>query len=339
MSTKTDRSGGQEQLLKPKRRIRYVRFGTQVILLILLNFTVVGSLWISPVLPILRFPKILELPGLGEGVPLCTGGTISRTLSDAWSFSILILIIGILLLVCILIGRALCGWACPIGWIQDSTSRLLRRLRISPYEPPRKIHNKAKYIRFALLFVILAMAASIGLSLFINEPMGEEYRSMLDPMCQTSPVCLGCPTPILRYVVIDVGYNLNPNLENPSNIFQLSVFFLFLIGMLAIPRFWCRYICPIGALSSMFNKVSFLHLRKDQDKCTRCNYCVDVCPTRVESIMTESENVRIGDVSCTFCGECVEACPEKALTINFGEYVLYRGGSSWWEQEKGKKDN
>jgi polyferredoxin len=270
------------------------------------------------------------MPWLGEGVPLCTGGTISRTLSGSWEILLLIGILAILLLVCLLVGRALCGWACPIGFIQDGTSKILKGFKINSYEPPRKVHHKMKYVKYALLFLIFTVAVSIGFSLFINQPMGENYRALLDPMCQTSPVCLGCPTPILRYVFIDIGFNFNPNLSNPSNVFQLGVFLIFLIGMIAIPRFWCRYICPVGALSSLFNKVSFLHLRKDQDKCTKCNYCVDVCPTRVESIMTESEQERIGDLGCTLCGECVEACPEKALTIDFGNKVLYRGGRLWW---------
>jgi formate hydrogenlyase subunit 6/NADH:ubiquinone oxidoreductase subunit I len=191
-----------------------------------------------------------------------------------------------------------------------------------------------KFVKFAILFVIIAIAASIGLALFIDQPMGDEYRDLFDPLCQASPVCLGCPTPILRYITIDVGYYSNPNFDNPSNIFQISIFFIFIIGIIAIPRFWCRYLCPVGALSSLFNKVSFLHLSKDQDKCTMCNYCVDVCPTRVETIKTEAELARIGDTSCTLCGECVEACPEKALSIKFGNKALYSSKKSWWESDK-----
>jgi polyferredoxin len=307
---------------------------TQLVLLILLNFTVIGSLWISPVLPILRFPKLWDMPWLGEGVPLCTGGTLERTLTLTWTFIIIIAILAILFLVCILVGRALCGWACPIGFIQDLITRGERGLKIGSYEPPRKVHNKMRYIRFAILFLVIALAASIGIALTINQPMGKEYQELFDPMCQTSPVCLGCPTPVLRYIMIDVGYNFHPNLDNPSNMFQLSVFLIFIIGVVAIPRFWCRYLCPMGALASLFNKISFLHLNKYQDKCTNCNYCVDVCPTRVESIMTESEQARIGDTGCTYCGECVEACPEKALSIKFGNKELYTGGKQWWESDK-----
>ncbi len=318
------------------RPARHVRLASQIILLILLNFTVIGSLYVSAVLPILRFPKFWDLPGLGEGVPLCAAGSLERTMTTFWSFSIIILIIGILFLIGILIGRALCGWACPIGLIQDLVTKVLRRLKINSLEPPRKVHEKMRFIKFAILFVVMAISVSVGLSIFIHAPSGEMYRGLCDPMAQASPTCLGCPTPILRYIAIDIGTNFSPNLDNPSNIFQISIFLLFIIGIFAVPRFWCRYLCPVGAMSSLFNKVSLLHLHKDQSKCTRCNYCVDVCPTRVESIMEESETARIGDTSCTFCLECIEACPEKALSLNFGNKVIYKGGSDWWESKKKK---
>ncbi len=333
LDAKAKRSSTQpKRSLGPKKRIQYVRLFTQAILLLLLNFTVIGSLWISPVLPILRFPKLWEFSWLGEGVPLCTAGTVERTLTLWWPILIMIAILGILFLVCILVGRALCGWACPIGLIQDLTTRTLRWFKVGSYEPPRRIHNKMKAIKFALLFVILTLSASIGLSFVISAPMGEEYRELYDPMVQASPLCLGCPTPILRYVFIDVGYNFNPNLNNPSNVFQLAIFLFFIIGIIVISRFWCRYFCPVGALSSLFNKISLLHLSKDQSKCTMCNYCVDVCPTHVESVMTECDQKRIGDTGCTLCGECVEICPEKALSIKFGKLELYGGGRSWWER-------
>ena len=336
LEKKKVKSKGSVGLLRPRKRIRYIRFTSQVLLLLILNFTVIGSLWVSPVLPILRFPKFWDMPWLGTGVPLCSAGSVERSMTFFWEFSIIIVILAMLFLICILIGRALCGWACPVGWIQDMVTRGERRLKFNGYEPPIKTHNKMKVIKYAILFIVMALSVSIGLAFVIDEPMGEEYRNSFDPMCQASPTCLGCPTPVLRYIFVDVGYNFDPNLDNPSNIFQLSVFIIFIIGIIAIPRFWCRYLCPVGALASLFNKVSFLHLAKDQSKCTRCNYCVDVCHTRVESIMTESEQARIGDTSCTFCGECIEACPEKALTINFGDKVLYRGGGEWWEKKKGK---
>ncbi len=315
------------------RKIKYFRVPIQLILLLTLNFTVIGSLWISPVLPILRFPKIFNLVWLGEGVPLCTAGTLERTLTLFWPFIITVAILAILFLVCILIGRALCAWACPIGLIQDVVIRFLKKIKINMYEPPMKHHKKMSVIKFAILFLVITISASIGFALLFNEPMGILYRDLYDPMAQCSPACLGCPAPILRYVYVDVG-NFNPHFENPSNVFQFSVFLIFIFGIFIVPRFWCRYLCPMGALSSLFNKVSYLNLHKDQDKCTYCNYCVDVCPTRVDGFMTETEQERIAETGCTFCGDCVEACPEKALSIRFGNKELYNGGKQWWESDK-----
>jgi polyferredoxin len=294
----------------------------------LLNFTVIGSLYISAVLPILRFPKIVDVEGLGTGVPLCTGGSLLRTLSGFWPFMLIILIIGSLILVGAILGRALCAWACPIGLSQDLISRFLRRLKINALEPSRKLHYKMKFIKFALLFVIIAISLSFAISILIDAPMGELYQGLYDPMAQASPICLGCPTPVLRYIVMDVGLNFNPNL-------------FFLVGIFSIPRFWCRYFCPVGATASLFNKVSILHLHKDQAKCTKCNYCVDACITRVESVRDESERSRITDTSCTLCMECVEKCPEKALSLKFGNTELYKGGKHWWQDKVGgkKKNN
>jgi polyferredoxin len=320
------------------RKIKYLRVPIQFILLLALNFTVIGSLWVSPVMPILRFPKLFNLPWLGEGVPLCTAGTIERTLTLFWPFMITIAILAILFLVCLIVGRALCSWACPIGLGQDLILRFLKRIKVNMYEPPMKIHKKMSVIKFAILFIVIAISISIGFALLVNQPMGELYRDIYDPMAQCSPACLGCPAPVTRYIYVDVG-TLNPHFENPSNVFQFSVFLIFITGIFIIPRFWCRYLCPMGALASLFNKVSFLHLHKDQDKCTYCNYCVDVCPTRVDGFMTEAEQTRIADTGCTFCGDCIEACPEKALTFNLGKKVIFRGGGEWWERQKKKEDN
>lgn len=332
---KREEIGGE--IFRPRRRIKYVRTASQAILLVLLNFTVIGSLVVSPVLPILRFPKLWDMPWLGEGVPLCTAGTIERTLTQFWPFILTFAILAILFLVCVLIGRALCAWACPIGFIQDLINRFLKRLKISTYEPPRKVHKKMNAIKFAILFLVLALSISIGIAYVINQPMAELYQDLYDPMAGCSPACLGCPAPVLRYVYVDVG-SFNPNFDNPSNIFQFSVFLIFIIGAFVTTRFWCRYLCPMGALAAMFNKVSFLHLYKDLDKCTYCNYCVDVCPTRVDTFMTETEQERIDDTGCTYCGDCIEACPEKALAIKFGNVELYSGGREWWEKKKEKNN-
>jgi polyferredoxin len=86
---------------------------------------------------------------------------------------------------------------------------------------------------------------------------------------------------------------------------------LVLIGMVLISRFWCRYLCPMGAILSLFNRVSFLHLKLDSNRCSRCNACAAACPMGLKPY-EEYDNH-----NCIKCGECTSACSLDALTLTF----------------------
>gem|GEM_PF-5804153 len=76
-------------------------------------------------------------------------------------------------------------------------------------------------------------------------------------------------------------------------------------------RFWCRYLCPLGAIFGVFNKVSILKIRLDKSRCTGCKQCLSNCPANLkepESIGTSSD--------CLLCGECINSCPTNALAIS-----------------------
>ena len=85
----------------------------------------------------------------------------------------------------------------------------------------------------------------------------------------------------------------------------------------------------MGAISSCFNKVSFLSLYKKNNKCTKCDICVDVCPTRVQSMADSDRTGKVGDTGCIYCLKCVKACPEKALALRFTNKEIYNGESQW----------
>jgi len=296
----------------------------QIIALIGLNFTIVGSLMISPFLPILRLPKIF--PGMvGEGVPLCILGSWERTLTTWWPIILMVGLLGVLALICVILGRALCGWACPIGFTQDLIDKTRNKLGIRPMEPRKKRHERMGIIRFGVLFFVTLIALSIGLSLLVDEAAGEEYRSRWPAMAQTAPMCVGCPVPVIRYFVVDIIQYQKPNLADPTSYLQIFVFFLFFVGAFTTPRLWCRYVCPVGALSSCFNKISMMTISKEQNKCTKCDVCVNVCPTKVQSIKELEKSGKIGDTGCIYCLKCVKACPENALTLKLRKREIYSG--------------
>lgn len=318
---------------KLKYELSQFRLSVQIIALLALNFTVVGSLMVSPVLPILRFPKIFEIEELGEGVPLCSLGSWERTLTLFWPLLLMIAILGILFLICIIIGRALCAWACPIGFIQDLITKARSALKVNPKEVSQKAHNKMVIVKYAFLFGVILLSISMGAALLADQATGEIYKSYFPGMAQSAPVCIGCPAPILRYIIIDISINSKPNLADWTSWLQIFIFGVFIVGAVATPRFWCRYLCPMGALSSCFNKTCLLSIKKDYEKCTKCEYCVDVCPMRVRKIVDEKEDTRVVDTNCTYCMDCIKACPEKAITLEFGNKTIYKGGKEWWDRK------
>jgi len=77
---------------------------------------------------------------------------------------------------------------------------------------------------------------------------------------------------------------------------------------LLISRFWCRYLCPLGAIAGVFNKVSIVNISVDEKRCKKCLSCLEVCVMKI----TKLEDIG-NSTDCILCGRCVEACPERAL--------------------------
>jgi len=314
------------------RKVKFLRLPVQFVLLIALNYTLFGSYWISPVLPILRLDLPVDYAAGGQRT--CTLGTVIRSLTMFWPFILLILTIGILILVCIIIGRMLCGWACPIGLSQDLATKVRETFRINSKEFSLKSHKKLVAVKYAVLLIVLLSALSLGISTFFETTVTNLFISHFpEGTAQVAPYCQFCPTPVIYYISNVLFFGAPPLLSNWVNLSLWVLFFGFIIGAFAIPRFWCRYFCPMGALASFFNKVSFFSIRKDQSKCTNCNYCVNACPTRVQRIKDEDKDDNVTDIDCTFCLECIEACPEKALSLSVGRKAIYQGGKAgWWER-------
>ena len=177
-------------------------------------------------------------------------------------------------------GRAFCGWACPFGTLHDMLSPTNRRKEV-------KTPNYW-YVKYAILFLTLVLAWFALDAIF----------------------CKFCPSGSL-FAAIPFRF-LNPSFSEFGMYFYVHMFTLALTIVLAIliSRFWCRYLCPLGAIAGAFNKVGILTIKLDEEKCKKCNACLDVCTmgiTKTEDIGTSTD--------CILCGRCVEACSEKALSF------------------------
>ena len=100
---------------------------------------------------------------------------------------------------------------------------------------------------------------------------------------------------------------------------MFSVFFLFywkfailiitVLLSMVVYRPFCKYLCPLGAIYGIFNKVSIIRLHLDEDSCVGCNKCGSVCPMQVEP------NKLPDSMECIRCGKCTDVCPTEALNI------------------------
>ena len=175
-------------------------------------------------------------------------------------------------------GRAFCGWACPFGTLHDMLSPTNRRRGV-------KTRNRW-YVKYAVLFLALALAWFALDTVFCK-------------FCPSGSLFAAIPFRLLYPAFSEFGL-----------FFYIHMFTLALTIVLAllISRFWCRYLCPLGAIAGAFNKVSVLTIDWDEAKCKECEICLDVCVMGI----TKMEEVG-ASTDCTLCGRCVETCPEKAL--------------------------
>jgi MauM/NapG family ferredoxin protein len=218
-------------------------------------------------------------------------------------------------------GRVWCGWLCPLG-------TLLEWVRFpSAQRHAATLSPRWRAVKNALLLVILAMALFGSLPLLIFDPITLFTRTMTTAVLPvlnhavTAVERVLYPVPFLQPAIDWVeGILRGPVLPVIQPVFAMNApIFLLFLGVLALnalaDRFWCRTLCPLGALLGLLSRVSLLR-PVVRPACNRCAQCVGVC--RVDAIDT-SAGYEIIPSECTVCLDCLAACPESAaLSLSKG---------------------
>ena len=234
--------------------------------------------------------KVACVPGINcYSCPGAVGACPLGSLQGSFSAdkSTLFYVGGILLLYCLLFGRMICGWLCPFGFIQEILYKI---------KTPKLKKSKFTRILSFLKFVILVVFVFII-------PIMYAFKDMPFPaFCKFI-----CPAG-----TIEGGLTLLANKVNASYFSMLGPiftwkFFLMIsivVGCVFIFRLFCRFLCPLGALYGLFNKLSFFGVKVDQPKCINCNLCIKKCKMDIH---------HVGDMECISCGECIDVCPTNAI--------------------------
>jgi polyferredoxin len=190
------------------------------------------------------------------------------------------------LLFALLFPRGFCGYLCPLGTLIDVVDRVLSRPR-----PPR-LRPRLRWRMPLLLCVLSAAAGGLVLSGFLA-PIPVLTRGLLST--------LGA----LQLGVFRGWHQVPP----PGTADFLSIALLLAIAGLCLlgPRFWCRHLCPTGALFSLLSSLRLRERRLTAD-CARCGRCVEICSF---DAIHDDFTTRTGD--CAFCQTCGGICPNRAI--------------------------
>lgn len=226
-------------------------------------------------------------------------------------------------------GRAVCGWICPFGLLNDLLAGMNRlRTRLGAVEVLLAIF--LGLFSVSAVLVNLRAGIAVGLvsffALFLIRRFYLFKFLFLAALISSAVVCadtIFCKVCAVATFEASIPYLLNPESPISVNPFGSPFLIHILVGVLAIlgilwaKRFWCRYICPFGAIMGLTNRFSLLRLHRSREKCDpkRCkSACIKACPMGVTTIM-RLESIDATD--CIRCGDCVDACPNKALRLRF----------------------
>ena len=222
--------------------------------------------------------------------------------------------------VTLVLGRVFCGWVCPLGTLNNVVGSIRKR----PSDGPVRNWHRLKYY----ILVILLSSSLFSMNLVgIVDPISLLIRSLSVGIY-----------PAFNYGVrsfFDSIYSLDINgivsaseaayslfkrtilsFQQPyfnQAVFVGSLFLAILALNLIERRFWCRYLCPLGAFLGILSRFSVLR-RSVSEGCTSCGACASVC--QGASSPDRREEWRSSE--CYYCWNCDDVCPQNAVSFGFG---------------------
>ena len=240
--------------------------------------------------------KYLCLPGMNcyscpGALGSCPIGALQATLNSR-QYKLSLYLLGLLTIFGTVLGRFVCGFLCPFGLIQDLLFKIpfVKKLRRLPGE------KGLRWLRFLFLgiFVIL-------LPLFVIDITGLGEPWFCKWICPVGTLEGGIPLVLLNNAMRGAAGFLFR--------WKLVILIITLLTSIIIYRPFCRYVCPLGAVYGLFNKISLYRITIDSEKCISCGKCQKACKLDIPVWKNPDS------MDCIRCGECKAACPEKAVTM------------------------
>lgn len=218
---------------------------------------------------------------------------------------------GFLIFIGAIFGRFICGWLCPFGLVQDLLHKIPFFKKITTFKGDRLL----RYLKYVILVVFV-----IILPLFAVDDYGTSLPWFCKYICPSGMLFGGIPL-----AAINEGIR-----ESAGFLFTYKgIILAFTVAAsIIIYRPFCKYICPLGAIYALFNKVSVLKIQNEKDKCINCKKCEKACKMNIDVLN------QLNSPECIRCGLCVKSCPTESLSMRFSLKNVDAVGKNIKKEEK-----
>lgn len=236
--------------------------------------------------------KQVCVPGLNcyscpGAVGACPVGSLQNFLSGL-RFRFPYYVVGLLLFFGALLGRAVCGFLCPFGLVQELIHRI-------PFPIKRNQFPGDRYLRYLKYAVLLVMVVVLPLCYALT-PFFCKYL---------------CPSGTIAGLLLAARDSVARAQLGGIFLWKLFILIDVLLAALIIWRPFCKYLCPLGAIYGFFNRFALYRMELEPDKCVGCGACARACRMCVDPAKTPNSP------ECIRCGDCTRSCPTDALHLGF----------------------
>lgn len=213
-------------------------------------------------------------------------------------FTAFIAVLTTVALFTIVFGRFFCGFACSFGslgdWVHAAYLLICKKIKKKPLYINEKLKKKLSYIKYVILSVIVVMCF---------DGMYSKYTGW---------------SPWEVFSMLRAG-----NIKLSGHKIGVVLLAMIIIGMAVCERFFCRFLCPMGAIFTLLPVLPLFSLARERNNCIKgCHICSGVCPSGIElKELTEITNKDIehnetSAADCFMCGKCINTCPKSNIRAN-----------------------